>query len=100
MEADSSPSKKRNYNKGGKILRFEPSSCNEITSSPFVMKFFEDVNCLGFCQRVQEVGYHEHLTSIFSLALKEDKITIVGNDFMFSLNVISQATCIPNHGEN
>jgi len=84
----------------GKILRFEPSNCNQITSSPFFVKFFEDVNCLGFCQRVQEIRYHEHLTSIFPLALKEDKIIIVGTDFMFSVDTISQATGIPNHGEN
>jgi len=64
------------------------------------MKFFEDVNCLGFFQRVQEVGYHKHLTGIFSLTLKEDKITVTGIDFMFSVDVISQATSIPNHGEN
>ena len=100
MEPDSSPSEKRKYNKEGKILRFEPSNCNEITSSPFVMKFFEDINCLGFCQRVQEVGHHDHLTSIFYLTLKEDKITIAGTDFMFSVDSISQATCLPNHGEN
>ena len=100
MEPNSSPSEKRNYNKGGKILRFEPSNYSEIISSKFVMKFFEDVNCLGFCQRVQEVGYHEHLIGIFSLTLKEDKITIAGIDFMFSVYAISQATGIPNHGEN
>ena len=64
------------------------------------MKCFEDVNCLGFSQRVQEVGYHEHLAGIFSLTLKEGNITIAGIDFMFSVDSISQATCIPNHGEN
>ena len=85
---------------GGKILRFEPSNCNEITSSPFFMKYFKDVNCLGFCQRVQEVGYHKHLTGIFSLTLKEDKITIARTNFMFSVDAISQAIGIPNHGEN
>ena len=53
------------------------------------MKCFEDVNCLGFCQRVQEVGYHEHLTSIFALTLKEDNVTIAGADFMFLVDVIS-----------
>ena len=64
------------------------------------MKFFEDVNCLGFCQRVQEVGYHEHLTSIFFLTLKEENITIAGTDFLFLVEAISQATGIPNHAEN
>ena len=49
---------------------------------------------------MQEVGYHEHLIVIFSLTLKEEKITIVGTDFMFSVDSISQATGIPSHGEN
>lgn len=64
------------------------------------MKCFEDVISLGFCQRVLEAGYHEHLTGIFALTLKEDKITIVGTDFMFSVDSISQAIGIPNHSEN
>ena len=64
------------------------------------MKCFEDVNCLGFCQIVQELGYHDHLIGIFSLSLKEDNIAIAGIDFIFSLDAISQATGIPNRGEN
>ena len=97
MESDSSPSNKRKQKKGGNTLRFDPYNFNEITSSPFFMKLFKDVNCLGFFKRVHEVGYHEHLTGIFSLTLTEDKITIAGIDFMFSVDAISQATSIPNH---
>ena len=48
----------------------------------------------------EQVGHHEHLRCIFSLTLMEDKITIAGNDFMFSVDSISQARGIPNHGEN
>lgn len=100
MDPDLSPSEKRKYNKGGMKLSFEPSNCNEITSSPFSMKCFEDVNCLWFCERVQEVGYHEHLIGIFAFTLEEYKITIVGTHFMFLADSISQATCIQTHGEN
>lgn len=93
--------KEEEVEQGGKILRFDPYNRNEITSSPFVMKFLEDVNCLGFCQRVHEVaGYHDHIIGIFSLTLKEDKINIAGIDFIFSVDDISKATCIPKHGEN
>ena len=35
MEAESSPERKR-HQKGGKILRYEPSNCNEINSYPFI----------------------------------------------------------------
>ena len=99
MEGDSSPSEKRIQHKGGKIPRYEPSKCNEIISSPFITKCFEDVNCLGFCQRVEEVGYHEELTDLFAANLKGEKATIAGIDFTFSVAAISLATGIPNHGE-
>jgi len=59
MEEDSSPTEKRKHQKGGKILRYEPSNCSEITSSPFIRKFFEYFNYLVFFQRVEEVGFHE-----------------------------------------
>ena len=58
------------------------------------------MNFLGFCQRVQEVGYHEQLTAIFSITLKVEKDTIVGIDFIFYIDAISHAIGIPNHGEN
>jgi len=58
MEGDSSPEKKKKH-KGGKILRYEPNNCNEINSSPFIKQCFEYVNCLEFCKRVCEVGFHE-----------------------------------------
>ena len=99
MEAYSTPSGKIKHHKGGKILTYEPSNCSEITSSPFIRKCFEDVNFLGFCQRVEEVGFHEKLTDLFATNLKGEKATIAGIEFTFSVDAISLATWIPNHGE-
>jgi len=64
------------------------------------MKYFEDFNCLGFCQRVKEVGYLEHLTGLFALTLKEKNITVARNDIMFLVDAISQAIDMSNNGEN
>jgi len=99
MEGDSSPPEKRKHHKGGSILRYEPTNCNEINSSPFIRQCFEDVSCLGFCQRVGEVGFHELLTDWIATNLKGEKSTIAGIDFTFSVAAISLATGIPNDGE-
>lgn len=62
---------KKKYKKWGFISRFEPSSMSEINASPFIKKYFEEAGCLSFCQKVQEVDYHQGLTSQFSISLKK-----------------------------
>jgi hypothetical protein len=68
-------------------------------ASTFIKKSFEDVGCLGFCERIQEVGCHAKLTSLFATNFKKDMTTIVGVDFMVSTDSISISTSIPKHGE-
>ena len=98
MDTDTSPSKRKKYTRE-KILRFEPSHCHQITSSHFILKYFENVNCVQFFQKIQEVGHNEQLIGLFSIALKKGKFFIVGLEFNFALESISIATGIPNHGE-
>jgi hypothetical protein len=43
------------------VSRYEPIHIREIMASPFIKKSFEDVGCLGFCERIQEVGCHAKL---------------------------------------
>ena len=99
MDNDTSPSKRKKY-KGGNILIFDPSHCHQITSSPFILKCFQDVNCVQFFQKVQEVGYNEQLIGLFPIALKKEMVVIVGIEFNFTLEAISTTTGIPNHGEH
>jgi len=61
MEVESSPERKRQH-KGGRILIYEPSNCNQINSYPSIKQFFEDVHCLEFCKKVSEAGFYEPLT--------------------------------------
>ena len=68
-------------------------------ASTFIKKLFEYVGCLGFCERIQEVGCHAKLTSLFATNFKKDKTTIAGVYFIVSTDVIATATGIPNHGE-
>ena len=98
MEGDSSPERKKHH-KGGKFLRYESSNYNEVNSSPFMKQCFEDVNCLYFCKRVCEVGFHEQLTDWVATHLKGESVIIVGVEFIFSVASISLATMLPNHSE-
>jgi len=98
MEGDSSPERKKHH-KGGKILRYEPTKCNEINVSPFIKQCFEDVNCLDFCKRVCEVGFHEWLTDLVTSHLKGESAIIASVEFTFSLASISLARGVPYHGE-
>lgn len=43
---------------------------------------------LGFCEQIQQVGYHAKLTSLFSTNLKRGKPTISGIKFIISAEVI------------
>jgi len=47
---------------------------------------------------VGEVGFHEQLTNLITINMRGEKATIVGIDFTFSIDPISLAIEIPNHG--
>lgn len=74
---DFETSKKKKH-RGGHVFRHEPTSTHEVLYSPIVMKYFEDVGCLKFCQKVEELKYHDQLTTAFSTNIKDENITIVG----------------------
>ncbi len=99
MEGDSSPSERRKHHKGGKLLRYEPTNCNEINSSPLIKQCFEDVNCLEFCKRACEVGFHEQSIDCIATHFKGERAIIAGVEFTFSVAAISLTTGIPDHGE-
>jgi hypothetical protein len=98
MQIGSSDTQKKRYNKGGQVSRYEPTQVREIMASPFTKKSFEDVGCLGFCERIQEVCFNAKLTSLFATNFKKDKTTIAGIEFTISTDSIIVATGIPNHG--
>lgn len=81
------------------MSRYEPTQVQGITASSFIMKYFKNVGCLGFCDRIQEVGCHLRLTSLFANNFRRDKVNIAGVDFTISGDAISIAIGIPNHGE-
>ena len=89
----------KKIHKGGNHSRFEPSNLQEINASPYAKRSFENSACLRFCERIQEVGCHAQLTSLFSTSFKRNKVFIASIQFTISAEVIASATGIPNHGE-
>ena len=85
--------------RGGHVIKHEPTSAHHILSSPFIRKSFEYSCCLTFFQRIEELKYHDQLTSAFATKIKKDKVTIGGVQFTFSREIISAATGITNTGE-
>lgn len=68
-------------------------------ASPFLKKSFQDVGCLVFCEKIQEVYFNVYLTGIFATSFRRDKAIIVGVEFTILVEDISIATGILNHGE-
>ena len=90
---------KKPYNKGGQVSRFKPLNTQEFMSSSLAKHFFQNVGCLGFCEKIQQVGYHAKLTILFATNLRRDKVTIAGVSFKISTKSITIAIGIPNSGE-
>ena len=95
---DSETTEKKRH-KGGQISRYEPTLSHDIMSSPFLKKSFQDVGCLAFFPKVEELGFHDKFTSTFSTRLRKDKVTIAGVVFTLSKDTISTTTGIPNNEE-
>ena len=85
--------------KGGKPNRFEPIKIQDITASPSILSCFQEMGCFDFCNKVQEIGSHPHLTELFSLRLHMKKVHIAGLDFELTPKAVSKATKIPCIGE-
>jgi len=85
--------------KRGEISRYEPTHMQEINASEFIKISFKQVGCLGLCNKVQGVGYNHDPTTLFSINFKRDHVTIVGVNFIVSIEIVASAIGIPNHGE-
>lgn len=86
MESETS---EKERHRGGQVIRYEPTSTQEILSSPFIRKSFEDASCLVFYQRIEQLKFHDKLTSAFATKLRRDKVTIAGFEFVVSRKIIS-----------
>jgi len=91
-------SEKRNL-MGGEMSRYDPTHMQEFNSSYFIRISSELADCLEFFQKVQEVGYHDDLTSLFTTSFKKDQAIVAWFKFPVSAEIIASTTIIPNEGE-
>jgi hypothetical protein len=93
----STPEKKKKYNKGGNIVRFEPQGLQLINSDPTIRASFEQARCVRFCEKLQ--GYNMQVTKEFSLNFNGVDTKIGDLQFQVTEESISTATEIPSQGE-
>lgn len=67
--------------------------------NPTIRVAFENSGCVPFCEKIQEVGHHMQLGSMFSLNLKEGKVKLGNLELFISEKLIVDATTIPANGE-
>ena len=84
---------KKNVNKGGSCVRYEPMGLNILNEDPSFMDAFRNVGCLQFCQKIR--GFHAHISKYFvtNFIGIASKVGIL--NFTVSPDTISQATKIP-----
>jgi hypothetical protein len=49
----------RRKKKGGDIVRFEPQDLRLVNADPTIRFYFEQVGCIGFCEKIQ--GYSMYM---------------------------------------
>ena len=90
----------RKPHKGGRIIREEPTSLRELQACPLAISYFKHQSCFGFCEMVERVKFHHQLARLFVTHLDNNEVNLSGITFTLSPAVISEATGIPNVGEN
>jgi len=89
----------RTSQKGGRIIREEPSNLKELEASQLAVTCFRYLGCYEFCEQVERVQYYMELTRLFMAHLQDKKVTLARVTFTVSPSIISDATKIPNVGE-
>ena len=91
---------KEQQRNGGKENMFEPINTKELTTSPTIVSYFQEVGCYEFCDKVQKVQSHPQLTKIFVLNLNDHKVHLAGVNFdLITTSEISMTTRIPCMGD-
>ena len=96
VEAQQRP---RRGGKGGHHRREEPTSLAELQACPLAVTCFQYMSCFQFCERLAQIQHHRELARLFVLRLHDGQVNIAGVNFVFSPEMISEATGIPNVGE-
>ena len=89
----------RRSHKSGRHVREEPTSLAELQACLFAMDFFQRQSCFHYCEMIVQTQHHHELAHLFFLHLHNGHVNLAGVDFTLSSETISEATGIPNIGE-
>ena len=89
----------RRPRKGGRHVREEPTSLTELQACPLAMACFQQQSCYQFCEMIARIRYHQELARLFVLHLHDGQVTLASVTLTLTPETISQATGIPNVGE-
>jgi len=89
----------RNPHKGGKIIQEETISLIELHACPLAISCFRHHSCYEFCEMVERVKLHHELARLFVTHLHNGQVNLAGVSLTLSPTTISEATSIPNVGE-
>ena len=73
---------------------------HEINASPLARRFFQRTQCLTFCERLMEGGYHLQLSSLFATSYSMGKVTLVGMEISLSSDLIASGQVSPHMESN
>jgi len=93
------PRRPRRGGKGGKPLREEPISLVQLQACPLAMDCFRRQSCYHYCELISQIQHHRELARLFVLHLHDGHVNLTGVDFILSPETITEATGIPNIGE-
>ena len=89
----------RRPHKGGRHVREEPTSLNQLQACPLSMTCFQQMSCFQYCEMIAQIQHHQELVQLFVLNFHDSHVTLAGVNFTLTAETISQATRIPNIGE-
>jgi len=84
---------KKNHNKGGAVVRYEPQTTQLLDSKPNFKEYFQRVGCYNLCVKLQ--GYHMDIAKEFALNFDGLNVKIGPLEFKVIEESISTATEIP-----
>ena len=89
----------RRSHKSGRHVREEPTYLTQLQAGPLAMDCFQRQSCFQYCEMIARTQHHHELARLFVLHLHNGHVNLAGVDFTLSPETISEATGIPNIGE-
>ena len=71
----------------------------QLQACPLAMTCFQQHSCFRYCELISQIQHHQDLVRLVVLHLYDGPVNLAGVNFTLTPETISQATGIPNIGE-